>query len=217
MLLKNFWKQQKIGEELPSQIVPPECIKEIHSYCFVAISLLDPDPLANKIRQLCDDFHEQDKDYEFHLTDGKRTEITYYGHGDKRHVDFKSEIELRMANALTILNAAPNKSKIWSIRKPYDYAWIKKAIDCGLVPELEKLKFLTTKSYITYLQQDIGIDNIGNKSTYKPTFNKFLKEVANNTIPFIYKHHDNGKMIDKTETNRRNAIVQKFIELMSTA
>lgn len=213
MLFKNFWKQQHNKVEgLASQIDPFECLKVIHGYCFMAIGQLDPDPIADKIRILCDEFHNDNSDYEFHLIDEKRMIITYYGHGEKRNVSLKSEIDLRMASALRTLNEAPNRSKIWSIREPYDYAWIKKVIDYELVPGLAKLKFNSTLSFITYLQQDIGIENI--ESTYKSTFNKYYKEVDNKTIPFIYKHHDTGVMIDKTETNRRNAIIMKFIGLM---
>jgi hypothetical protein len=212
MLFKKFWKQQSNKEELPSLIDPFEGLRVIHGYCFMAIGQHDPDPIANKVRILCDEFHNENSDYEFHLIDEKRMEIIYYGHGEKRNVRLKSEIDLRMASALRTLNEAPNRSKKWSIREPYDYAWIKKVIDYALVPGLSKLKFGTTRSFITYLQQNIGIEGI--ESRYKSTFNKYCKEVDNRTIPFIYKHHNTGVMIDTTETDRRNAIVMKFIGLM---
>ncbi len=211
MLFKTIRKQQNNEEELISQIEPFDGLKVNHGFCFMAIGQIDPDPVAERIRILCNDFHNENSDYEFHLIDEKRMMITYYGHGVKRELNLKSEIDLRMASALRTLNEAPNKSKIWSIREPYDYAWIKKVIDRGLVSGLANLTFGTTRLFINYLQ-DMGIEGI--ESTYKSTFNKYYKEVVNETIPFVYKHHDTGVMIDKTETDRRNAIVMKFIGLM---
>lgn len=211
MLFKINWKKHNNEEKLHSQIVPSESLKVIHGFCFFAIGQLDPDPIAEEMRRLCDEFHNENSDYEFHLIDEKRMTITYYGHGEKRKISLESEIDLRMASALRTLNEAPNRSEMWFIKEPYDYAWIKKVIDYGLIPGLAKLKFGTTRSFITYLK-NIGIEGI--ESTYKSTFNKYYKEVRNKKIPFVYKHHDTEVIVDTTETDRRNAIVLKFIDLM---
>lgn len=190
MRLQNFWKHQNQAEELTSQTAPSECLseslKKIHGYCFFAIGQTDPDFVAEKIRMSCEEFHKENLDYQFHLIDEKRKKIIYYGQGKKRDVNLKSEIDLRMANALRILNEGSKRKKIWSIRKPYDYAWIKKAIDCGIVPGLPKLKFYSAQAYITYLQRNLGVENIGNKSSYKSTFNKYYKEVVDKYFPFHY-------------------------------
>ena len=213
MILKDIEKKQKKKEEdIHSMTVQHHGMKFLNGVCFLAISQEDPEEIADMIRKQSKEYHDNNPFYEFHLLDEKWMQITYYGHGEKREISLKSEIDLQMAHALRTLTEESNNNMIWFIRYPYDYAWIKKAIDCGIAIGLSKIKFDTTQSFFSYIGQDLGIVNI--EITYKPTFNKYYKEVTNKTFPFVYKHYETRVEIDTTETNRRNAIVSKFLELM---
>ena len=210
-----FLSKQKNNKELSQNLteVGSDTMSQTH-YSFFMITQDDPDSIANKLRRDCLDFHNVDRYYEFHLLDFKQMSITYYGHGKMREVHLNSEIDLKMAHALSTLNEKTNEHMIWAVKSPRDYAWIKRVIECGFAIGQKKLKFDSTTSFITYLKQDLGVSNI--ELSYESTFNKYYKEVKDNrTFPFHYKSHRNGVEIDVTETNRRNAIVSKFINLMN--
>ena len=205
--------EEKEKADLSSQSKPIENKQTINSFCFLAISEKDPDSVAEELRKLCDDFHDRNRSWEFHLVDEKKNEIIYYGHYDKKTFNLNSKTDLRMVNALITLTKESNKSKLWAIREPYDYAWIKKAIDCGLVSGVKDIKHCYTKTFIKYIKS-LGVENINIDS--KQTFNKYLREVDNKSYPFIFKSHRNkNKMIKDEESKRRNCIVAKFIGLMA--
>ena len=197
-------------EDLLLQTELKERLASLTSSSFVAIAGNDPDDIAEKIREACKDYHENNKEWEFHLLDEKRKQITYYGNCDERKVLLESMVDLRMTHALSTLTAEPNKSKIWAIRKPYDYAWVKKAIDYRLVEGVDRLWGLNANSFITYIKS-LGFENIDEKQT----FNKYCSEVTNSSYPFVYEsHRRRGELISDDETRRRNAIVSKFMSLM---
>lgn len=176
----------------------------MHSCCFCMIHRDDPEDLADEIRKICESKHNENPYLDFHLNDVQHKEIIYYGHGTKSRVKIKDTKLVKLANALSILNSDNNK--IWSIRHGYDYAWLLFAIKKNMIPDFNINTFNSTSSFIKCVE-DLKYNNIVSKST----FNKYYKEIMSSNLPMRF----NGPEVDAYETERRNAIVRKFIELMT--
>lgn len=182
------------------------------SWGFVSISSKDPDCLAAAIREACEKQHNVDPTLRYSLYDPDKKTRTLYGYGTSANnykivhhlVDINED---RLKNALTILNDPSNSEEIWAIKKPYDYAWIYKAIKANMISGFGYYSFFSTKNFIEYIKS-IGFFNIDKKRT----INKYVAEIDNeNIFPWDY----NGVEVDLYEKKRRNCIVIKFEELMS--
>ena len=176
----------------------------MHSCCFFMIHRDDPEELAEKHRNLCESEHNENPFLEFHLYDEQQKTITHYGHGTKSIVEIKDTKLIKLANALSILNS--DKNKIWSICKGYDYAWLLFAINKNLIPGFNFNTFNSASSFIKCVES-LKYSNIVSKST----INRYYKEIVSSSLPMQF----NGPEVDAYETKRRNAIVRKFIELMT--
>ena len=176
----------------------------MHSCCFCMIHRDDPEDLADEIRKSCESKHNANPYLEFHLYDEQQKTITHYGHGTKDIVEIEDNKLIKLANALSILNSDGNK--IWSIRYGYDYAWLLFAIRKNWIPGFNVNTYNITSNFIKDVQA-LKFNNI----VGKPTINKYYKEIVSSNLPMRF----NGPEVDIHETERRNAIVRKFIELMT--
>lgn len=129
--------------------------------------------------------------------------ITTAFRGSKKTESMSAAMDERVKAALDVLNAKENKDEPWAIKWDYDYAFIKYALDKLLVGGCEKLSNLSNPKFVKYIK-GLGVINCcGDK-----TLNKYHSKISGNfpNCRFAEVNHQ--------ETRRRNAIINKFVELM---
>ena len=111
--------------------------------------------------------------------------------------------------ALLYLHSDEAKSLGCKMKRGYDYAWIKMALDHGAIPgPYSKLKYMSTPAFVKYIKKLGFTDIAGSK-----TLNKFIAKAHwhsdDNSIYFP------GLYISVSECERRNKISLKFLEIMN--
>ncbi len=176
------------------------------SFCFMAIAKNDHPEDAESIRKTAEERHKADPKYKFSLFDYQQGLIIRYGNGKRIEYKMAETKDERLQRALAEMNSEKNKKETWAIKNGYDYTLIKYALRKGFIEGYEKEGFKSTPSFINFLK-GLGFDNCCDKST----FNRYYNNI-NGDYPCTFT----GSEVDTTETKRRNAIIDKFIELMNT-
>lgn len=116
-----------------------------------------------------------------------------------------SEKEERLKETLMILSQ--NRTPFW-LKRNYDYAWIKLAIDRGLVPNLKTFKSISPNAFFQIIRQleQPGLKALPDESEFR----KYYKKANYGTFPWYYADCNNND----GERTRRNGIVRRFKELM---
>lgn len=115
----------------------------------------------------------------------------------------------KIKSALLRLHSDEAKKQGYNIAKGYDYAWIKTAIDCELMPErYNKYKFMSTPVFVKFIKSLGFTDIAGSK-----TINKALKHAQWLSEDHIITF--SGIHINVAEYKRRNNIALKFLEIMN--
>ena len=120
-----------------------------------------------------------------------------------------NSINDKMKYALLYLHSDEAKSLGCKIRRGYDYAWIKMALDHGTIPSpYSNLKQMSTPTFVKYIKKLGFTDIAGSK-----TLNKFIAKAHwysdGNSLSFP------GILISVSECERRNKIKSKFLELIN--
>ncbi len=115
----------------------------------------------------------------------------------------------RLRKALTIMTSPSNKEELWYIKHQYDYAWIKRAIDFGLIRNYEKYLNKSNPKFLSFLN-DLHIPTVTLPDD--KSLGKYYRKVAP-TVKYLPWHYNDHCAIH--ETNRRNVIAGKFIEIMN--
>ena len=118
-----------------------------------------------------------------------------------------NSINDKVKYALLYLHSDEAKEMGCKMKKGYDYAWIKMAIDHGTIPTpYSNLKHMSTPAFVKYIKKLGFTDVAGSK-----TLNKFIamgRWHSNNiTFPDI--------LVSVSECERRNKINLQFLELLN--
>ena len=111
--------------------------------------------------------------------------------------------------ALVYLHSVEAQEMGCMMRKGYDYAWIKIALNRGKIPErYSKYRFMSTPKFVEFILS-LGFRDIAGPKT----INKFIAQATWNSERSNLSFH--GCYISYTEIKRRNSIVSKFLEIMN--
>lgn len=114
----------------------------------------------------------------------------------------------RVKFALTYLHSPEAESFGCKMKKGYDYAWIKIALDRGPIPSMySSHRFMSTPKFIDYIKSLGFTDIAGSK-----TLNKFIALAQ--WSPKTNKLGFSETLFNYFECKRRNAIALKFIEIL---
>ena len=140
------------------------------------------------------------------LLNWKRNERTIYKDGEERRyvLNPNTAIEDDLKEALLYLTSDEAKNNGFNLENGYDFAWIKLAIDQGLVNGYDRINNYSYPKF-RELVCSFGFENLIAK---EKTLLKYYNYANANTIPWIYSD------CNAIERNRRNEIVLKFVEYM---
>ena len=187
------------------------------SCCFLSVSakVTDPDDLVDRISRVvkeeCIKYSEDNPSLEFHYFDQHRG-IVYKCKGGRCEEIPASELTQRITSCIQHFN---DDGETDVIKHKYDWAWIKYALDSGYValpPCVPLFKNMANRDYIAFLQS-IDAPNCpsveSHHSTIGSRINKALLGKKDSDFPWVYDDINAPQ-----ERDRRNAIVQKFKELI---
>lgn len=115
----------------------------------------------------------------------------------------------RMKYALVSLHSDNVESEGCKIRRGYDYAWIKIALEHGSIPErYSGYRFMSTPKFIDYIKS-LGFNDIAGSKTLNKFIAKATWQKTESRLSF------SGYYINYMECKRRNRIVSRFLEIMN--
>ena len=115
----------------------------------------------------------------------------------------------RMKFALLYLHSDDAKSLGCKMKRGYDYAWIKIALERGPIPErYTEYRYMSMPNFVDYIKS-LGFKDIAGSKT----LNKFIAKATwikgENCLSFP------RGFLGRLECKRRNGIVSKFLEIMN--
>ena len=115
----------------------------------------------------------------------------------------------KMKYVLSYLHSAKAKKLGCMIRKGYDYAWIKIAMDSKKMPErYNNSKHMSTPKFVEYIKS-LGFSDIAGSKTINKAKAHAMWQSETNKIVF-YKIY-----LSNVERKRRNLIAWKFLEMIN--
>lgn len=115
----------------------------------------------------------------------------------------------KMKYVLSYLHSDEAKKLGCRIRKGYDYAWIKIAMDSKKMPErYNSSKHMSTPKFVEYIKS-LGFSDIAGPKTINKAKAHAMWQSETNTIVF-YKIY-----LSNVERKRRNLIAWKFLEMIN--
>ena len=115
----------------------------------------------------------------------------------------------KMKFALLYLHSDEAESLGCKMKRGYDYAWIKIALERGPIPDrYSSQRYMSTPKFVDYIQS-LGFKDIAGSKT----LNKFIAKAE--------WHSESNRLsfprvfIGNLERKRRNGIVLKFLEIMN--
>ena len=207
--------KREINEDELDDIVHPELTSSAirGSLCVLCVGSIptDPENLEDRIRDVvieeCKKYSGENPSLEFHLYLRKEGIVYLFKDGDCKPLPDKDFYRKRITECFQHFNDAGEEVVI---KNKSDWAWIKYAMDSGLVVVPKDIQEMSNRDYIVFLRS-IGAPKCPSVNSHFSTIggriNKALLGKKDSDFPWKY---DDIK--DPQERDRRNAIVKKFMD-----
>lgn len=107
---------------------------------------------------------------------------------------------------MAYLHSEEAKNQGINIVNGYDYAWIKRTIDKELFPGFKRLVNCSDKKFVKLINR-LGFDDISDRSV----INRYYHRAEGRNIPWVYS----DCIYNPEETDRRNDLINTFVEIMN--
>lgn len=115
----------------------------------------------------------------------------------------------RIKYALLYLHSDEAESMGCKIKRGYDYAWIKIALDRGPLPDrYADSRFMSMPKFVDYIKS-LGFTDIAGSKTLNKAIEPTIWHSKSNSLTFY------GLSLNPLERKRRNFIAWKFLEIMN--